>query len=461
MLVLGLLGCTRSVLSWDEVATADAAHRSVAQIWHLAHHLDAVFCPYYLAMHGWTAVFGDSVLSLRLPSILAMAGAAALTGELGRRLFGPPVGTVAGVLLCLIPNVSRYAAEARPYAWVSLLSTAALILLYRVLDRPSTVRWVAYGAALLGLGLGSLVGLAALAGHAGLLIARVRRQSPGQRSLLLPWRAAVTGTLIILCPLIWWGLHQRAAQLHWVPPMTLGAVYTFPEYLAGSTEVAWLLIGLLLMAAYRMTRPVAEMALAAGLPLLAVCVVSFAGPSFWVNRYLLFVLPPTVIVAAAGLTRPGMRSRILPLAAGLAVFAAAAVPGQVAVRQPTFKNGTDYRTLASTIIRGQLPGDVLVLEHDRTQRAGMDYYLRRDPGRPRDILLREPAALTATLTAAEYADPAARLAPVSRIWLVAYGRRADPATCRPDLRAFLRAGFGRAEVWEVKEGSMALYIKRS
>src|SRR3954471_22331339 len=38
MFTLGLLGCTRSVLSWDEIATADAAHRSVGQIWNLAQH---------------------------------------------------------------------------------------------------------------------------------------------------------------------------------------------------------------------------------------------------------------------------------------------------------------------------------------------------------------------------------------------------------------------------------------
>lgn len=460
MLALGLLGSTRSVLSWDEVATADAAHRSVVQIWHLAHHLDAVFCPYYLALHGWTAVFGDSVLSLRLPSILAMAGAAALTGELGRRLLGPAAGTIAGLLLGLIPNVSRYAAEARPYAWVSLMSILALIMLYRALDLPSAGRWAVYGAALLGLGMGSLVALAALAGHAGLLIIRLRRRPLGRHAMVLPWRVVVTGTLLVLSPLIWWGLQQRAAQLHWVPPMTLGAVYTFPRYLAGSAEVAWLLIGMLLMAAYRMTRPVAEMAAAAGLPLLAVCVVSFAGPSFWVNRYLLFVLPPTVIVAAAALTRPGLRSRVLPLAAALAVFAAAGVPGQVAVRQPTFKNGTDYRTLAAAIMRGQQPGDVIVLEQGRTQRAGIDYYLRHDPGRPRDVLLREPAAATATLTAAEYADGAVRLAAAARVWLVAFGRRADPATSRPDLRGFLGAAFRRIGVWEVKDGSMALYVRR-
>jgi mannosyltransferase len=460
MLALGLLGSTRSVLSWDEIATADVAQRPAGQIWALAHHLDAVFSPYYLAMHGWTAMFGDSVLSLRLPSILAMAAAVALTGELGRRLLGPAAGTVAGILTSLLPNMTRYAAEARPYAWVCLMSVVALLLLYRALDRPGLARWMAYAAAVLGIGLGSLVALTALAGHAAILMIRDRR-----RTVLLRWSAAVAAAVALLTPLIWWGLHQRQAQLHWVPPMTLGAVYTFPTFLVGSTEAAWLLIGLLLPTAYRVTRPVAEMAAAAGLPLAVVGVVSFAGTSFWVNRYLLFVLLPAMIVAAAGLVRLasgyGPRYRWAPPALALAVVAAAAAPGQVAVRQPTFKNGSDYRTLAAVIRRQQRPGDDVVLEPGRTMRAGLGYYLRHDPGRPRDVLVREPAAVTATLTAAEYPHPATRLASALRIWLVAYGRRGDPATARPDLRQFLRDGFRRIGVWEVKNGSMALYARRS
>jgi mannosyltransferase len=452
MLALGLLGSTRSVLSWDEVATADVAGRSAGQIWQLAHHIDAVFCPYYLAMHWWTRLFGDSVLSLRLPSILAMAGAAALTGELGRRLFGGTTGLLAGLLVALVPNMTRYAAEARPYAGVALMSVLALILLDRALDRPGAARWVAYAAAVLGLGLGSLVALSAVAGHAALVL--IRRP----RAALIPWPAAVAGPLLLLSPLIWWGLHQRSAQLHWVPPMTPGAVYTFPGYLTGSTQVAWLLIGLLVLAAYRVTRPVAETAAAAALPLVAVGVVSFAGTSFWVNRYLLFTLLPATIVAAAGLT--AVRRSFGPPVLALAIFAAAALPGQVAVRKPTFKNGSDYRTLAATIVQQQQPGDEIVLEKGRTLRAGLDYYLRHDAGRPRDVLVREPAAVTGTLTAAEYADPTLRLASAWRIWLVAYGRRADPATARPDLRQMLRTGFRRVGLWEVKDGSMALYVRR-
>ena len=463
MLTLGLLGCTRSVLSWDEIATADVADRSVGQIWKLAHHIDAVFSPYYVAMHGWTSLFGDSVLSLRLPSVLAMSAAAALTGELGRRLLGSTEGTVAGVLLCLLPNISRYAAEARPYAWVCLMSILALLLLYRALDHPGVGRWVAYAGAILGLGLGSLVALSALAGHAALLLIALR-DKPRRRSVMLSWSATVLGTLVVLSPLIWWGLQERHRQLYWVPPVTLGGIYTFPSHLVGSTQVAWLLIGVLLFAGFGLSAPTVEMVAAAALPMFVVCVVSLTGTSFWVNRYLLCVLLPAVIVAAAGLTRAAFRSRqsstLLALGVALAVFAGAAVPGQIAVRQPTFKNGSDYRTLAAVISRQQQPGDDVVFEQGRAMRAGLDYYLRHDANRPQDVLLREPAARTATLTATEYDNPGARLLAAVRIWLIAYGRGKDPAAARPDVQGVLRDRFRRTALWEVKNGSMALYVRQ-
>ncbi len=376
-----------------------------------------------------------------------MAAAVALTGELARRLFDPVTGVVAGALLCLIPNLSRYAAEARPYALACMFSILALLLLFRVLDRPGPRAWVAYGAAITCLGLFSLVALATLAGHAAILAFR-------NRAALRPWCVAVAGTLVLLTPLIWWGVHQRSTQLYWVPPMTVSAVYAFPAKLAGSTQVAWLLIGLLVPALLRPSRLVLQLAAAVAAPLLVVGAAAFDGTSFWVNRYLLYVLLPAMIVIAAGLRRFG--------AAGLlavAVVAVAAAPGQIAVRGRTEKNGSDYRTLATIIGRQQQPGDDIVFNGERTMRAGVGYYLRHDRGAPRDVLLHRSAAQTGTLKASEYPDPVARVAPAGRVWLVVYGHSADPATRRPDLERLLHERFRRAGLWTVRRGTMALYVR--
>jgi mannosyltransferase len=209
---------------------------------------------------------------------------------------------------------------------------------------------------------------------------------------------------------------------------------------------------------------VAEMLLAAAVPLALLCAVSVAGPSFWVVRYVLFVLMPAAVVAAAGIVQAGAGlhypAAALRVTLVLAVVAGTALPDQRAVRQPTVKNGSDYRTLAGLIQDRQAPGDVIVYGGGRTMRPGVGYYLRTDAGAPPDILQAESAGQAGTLTAREFPDPAARLAGADRIWLMIYGHRADPATARPDLAPLLRSRYRLVESWRVKGATMALYAAR-
>src|SRR6201991_4299407 len=68
----------RAPLWRDELATWSAATRPLPDLWRMLGGIDAVTGPYYLFMHGWIPGFGDSAVALRLPSLLAMAGATAL-----------------------------------------------------------------------------------------------------------------------------------------------------------------------------------------------------------------------------------------------------------------------------------------------------------------------------------------------------------------------------------------------
>ncbi|WP_239159656.1 glycosyltransferase family 39 protein [Winogradskya humida] len=464
MLVLGLAGATRSMLSWDEIATVDVARRSVPQIWRLMQHIDGVFGPYYLLMHFWTAVAGRGVLEVRLPSIVAMAGAAALTGELGRRLFGTVAGLVGGLVFCAVPNISRYAAEARPYAMACLVSVLGLILLHRALTRPGRARWLAYGAAVVGLGLSHVIALTALGAH-GAVVLMCRRRA------IVPWAVSVAVALVVLGPIFWLGSGQRGAQLHWVPPLTVKAVRNFPVALTGSAEVAWLLIGLAVTAGWRVRRHVLAMAFSAVIPLGVILVVSAHGPSFWVNRYLLFVLAPTAILAAVALCRAGAlpggagallsRAGTVRVVAVLLLLAAVAYPAQWTVRGRTVKNGTDDRSVARIVQAGQQPGDGIIYQPgSRTLRPGVDYYLRDDPGRPRDLLLRRDAADEASLVAGEWPGTADRLG-AGRVWLLVGAREEDPLAHRADLAAVLRTRYVRAGIWQVKRGTLALFVPRT
>ena len=461
MLCLGLIGANRPVLSWDEVTTADVAQRSPAEIWHLAQNIDAVFGAYYLFMHAWTGVAGHSEVALRLPSIVAMAAAVAVAAELGRRLFDPAVAVLTGLFLTVLPNTSRYAAEARPYAFACLFSVLALLALVLALDRNRPGRWALYGLTVVLLGLSHLVALTTLAAHVALVAGR-RSWRTGA-----VWAATLAAALVPLVPLVLLGAQQQDQQLAWVDAVTLSRLAAAPGEIAGSPRTAWLLIGLALLASWRPASRLVPVTLLAVAPVTVVALVSVLISPMWVPRYLLIALFPLAMLAAVtvvGLLRAGdggLRVAALRLGLVLAVLAVTAYPGQRSVRAATAKNGPDYRGIAAVVQRHQEPGDGMVFEvRSRAMRAGLEYYLRRQPTFPRDLLQSRSAADAGTLRADEHPDAAARVAGTRRVWLFVGGARKDPATGYPALRPLLRERYERIGIWPVRNGTVALYRYR-
>lgn len=463
MLCIGLVAAGRPVLSWDEATTADVSQRSVGQIWNLMLHVDAVFGAYYVFMHAWTSVLGRSELDLRLPSIIAMAGAVAAAGELGRRLFNPVVGLAAGLFLCAMPNTSRYAAEARPYAFACLFSVLAVLLLITALNRRHPFAWGAYGGAVALLGMSHLVALTTLAAHPVLLLAHRRDRAWGR--MVAAWAGTLAAGTVVLLPVAVLGAGQQDTQLAWVDPVTMGSLYRAPGYIVGADPTAWLLIGLAVAAVQRPTYQNVHLVVLGLAPLTLIGLVSVLLTPMWVARYLLVALAPLAILAAAAIATP-MPSRLPPmmavrLLAVLALVTCTALPNQQRVRGSTPKNGPDYRGIAAVVHQRQLPGDAIVYEvRSRAIRAGMEYYLRRYPSSPRDVLQSRPAAEAARLTADEFPDPAPRLVSVRRLWLAVGGHRRDPTTGYPALRHTLGTGYERIGLWYLNEATLALYRQR-
>jgi mannosyltransferase len=469
MLVVALTDAGRPRLSWDEVTSAEVSQRTLGEIWQLIHNVDAVFGAYYAFLHLWTGVFGDGELSLRLPSILAMAGAAGLAAELGRRLFTPLIGLVTGVILVIMPNTSRYAAEARPYAIVCFFSVLALLLLLIAVKTPRRPIWVSYGLSVLLLGGFHLVSLTTLAAHAVVVGVAAWRQR--DRRLVLTWLLTVGLAILPLLPLARFGSKQDGTQLHWVKPITISLIRAMPSDIVGSSRLAWLLIGMAVLALWRPVRRIAPIAVLALAPLTAVALVSALVTQMWVARYMLVVLAPLAILAAVALAgdtpeprtwRALIDGRLFRIGAVLLLLAFVALPGQEAIRKPTAKNGPDYRGLARVVGDYQAPGDVIVYPpKNRAMRAGMDYYLNRLPSRPTDVLFQTPAGQTGLLTAGEFTDDAARVAGATEVWLVIADQRPDPLAARPTLRRLLTTKYTEAGRWHRKHATAVLYRLRS
>jgi mannosyltransferase len=330
---LGLYQINVPILWRDELATWSAASRTLPQLWAMVHNVDAVLGLYYLGLHLWMAVFGDSAAALRLPSALAMTGAAAVVALTGKRLGGLRAGLISGLIFAVVPSVSRYAQEARPYAFATLFAALATLLLLRAVERPTWLRWGCYTLAVAAAGASNLVALCVLAAHAAIVatdfcLRTVRigdedapgggRALPGGRPepaagrplALLGWfsLAAIVG-VILDGPVVLEGHAQSASQIGQQPVPHVAALLgvingLWPELFA-STPVALAVIALALASVVTLAgarqRVLAGYALAGGiLPIVAVWLISQGPDSYWTFRYMLFTVPAWSVAAGLG-----------------------------------------------------------------------------------------------------------------------------------------------------------------
>lgn len=524
---LGLRGIGVPMLWRDELATWSAATRTVPQIWALVHHIDAVLGAYYVVLHAWMDVFGDSATAMRVPSVLAMGATAAAVVLIARRLAssGPvsggggtragagaaaATGLAAGLLYALIPSVSRYAQEARPYAFASLFAALATLALLRALERPRWYRWAWYVLALAGVGVSNLVALALLAGHAVIVTTEWRRVSrapagPGAsgtaRGARVPWMllTGFCGSAVVavaaLAPLIVVGHRQSQLQLGWQP------VPTFAELtgvrgglwaeLFSSAHVAYAVLLLaVLSVALAPRHSEAWGALACGAaPIVVVWVISRGPEHYWTFRYMLFTVPAWAVSAGLGVRElwrclpgsPGRpRFRAAVAAVLVAVVGLLGIGDQRAIRTVEAHNvwayplvppngvPIDYTGAAGVIAADERPGDGIVYQVSDENRYEIDmaiaYYLRGKPA-PRPVFQVGTPVRADSLKPVETADPRRALAGFPRLWVVFVNRLpegtyTDPFKAIPeDEAAALRAaGYTTRSLYKKAGITVALLV---
>jgi mannosyltransferase len=484
---LGLYQINVPILWRDELATWSAASRTLPQLWAMVHNVDAVLGLYYLGIHLWMALFGESATAMRLPSVLAMTGAAAVVALTGKRLGGTRVGLISGLIFAVIPSVARYAQEARPYAFATLFAALATLLLLRAMEQPSWLRWGCYSLAVAAAGASNLIALSVLVAHAAIVatdfcLRTVRignedapgggriipggRPEPvqGQPLALLGWfsLAAIVG-VILDAPIVKEGHAQSASQIGQQPVPHVVALFgvingLWPELFA-STPVALAVILLAVASVVTLTgarqRVLAGYALAGAiLPVLAVWFISQGPDSYWTFRYMLFTVPAWAV--AAGLGAAGIAGRLPELrlprfapawrpgyaavaTALVVVVAGVSVHDQLLIRKPlahnlwafpvVMANGepVDYRAAAAVIAANQRPGDNIAYQVSDANHyevdAAIGYYLRGKPI-PKAVFQAETPTQADALQPVECIDPSTCLTGTPRIWVVYVDRLA-------------------------------------
>ncbi|MGW4651944.1 glycosyltransferase family 39 protein [Kitasatospora sp. NPDC004289] len=456
-LVLGIRGSWRPQPWRDEFATWSAATRSTGDLLELLQHVDAVSGAYYLLMNGWVSVFGDSPTMLRLPSALALTGAAVFVALTGRRLFGTASGLIAGLLFAVLPTVSRYSQEARSYAFVVLAVAAATFFLFRALERPSWQRWLPYAVSVAAAGLFHMVSLVFLSSHA--VVVAMHWWRDRRKGLLFGFPAAVLIGLVPVIPLVLLGTEQSKRQIGWLQAPELNTFVDYWHNMFGSALVS---AGVLALAAIpagwaRGRRPAFEIGLMAALPILLTWFISQGQTAYFFDRYQLYTLPAWAVLAGAGLGK--LKPRFLGVV-GLVVVALLGWPDQEKLRTATAHENTNGKAAAKVITDGYQPGDGFAPVRGDKSWAMTDleieYYLP-DRVELKDVFAAKSALQKDDLFADACPQPASCLNGVNRVWVVTLGEGDDPYANLPKNEAeALRAAYKVTQVKHVRGLTVSL-----
>jgi mannosyltransferase len=388
MFVIALWRITGPSYWRDEAATMTATARPFGELLRMMGNVDAVHGVYYMIIWVVVRLGGPGELVTRLPSAVAMAGAAAAVAALGRRLVSPRAGLWAGLLFAVLPQISLYAQDAREYAIVTALAATASYLLVRALAaRGRRTGWLlGYAVCVGAMGSLNVFSLLLVGAHAITVALAGRRRSPagdgraGRAGLALAglalaggWLAAAAGAFLLASPILSLGFAQRGTLSWLTTPQPLGAVEGLrrligpaPMALAvGVTVAAGILLSVLTRRPLRASWPPGLLALCLPWLLLPPAVligVSQVSPVY-TFRYVLFCAPAAALLAGSGLAALDWRQagllRWVPATVAFGVIAVLGVPTQLAVRSPA-GHGTNIRAANAIVARERRLGDAVL-----------------------------------------------------------------------------------------------------
>ena len=327
---------------------------------------------YYLLLHVWMDLVGDSEVQARGLSLLFALLCVPAGLWAGWSLFGVRAGMACAALAAVVPFLTVYAQEARMYSLVALLGLlASASFLHAFVYRRR--RHAAVFGLLLALLLythswGAFFAIGAVAALASVLAV-----TPERRGVVRDAALAFGGAAIAFLPWLPTLAHQAAhTGAPWSQPPRLGVPVQVSRWVFGGSGAAIALLlgggaGLAAVARGRRSREATAVLSLVALVLVTLGVAwvfSQANPA-WSPRYFGVIVGPLLLLAGLGVTRAGH----MGLAALLLAFALSLKP--MAHENRTKSNGRD---VAAQVHGSLAPGDV-ILATQPEQLPAMRYYL--------------------------------------------------------------------------------------
>ena len=321
-----------SSIWYDEAFSLLLAKESPGQIWSITAR-DVHPPLYYVLLHYWMLLFGDSVLSARSLSALADVGTLLLSIKLMSLVATRRATWIAALLLALLPISVRYSQEVRMYTLVSFWLMGATVALVCWVKAPDKKRFPTIYVLLM---------TAAFYTHYFAALCVLVHwlfwwQARGIQGAVVPvraWMLANSAIVVLFLPWVSHFIQQllRGGGLEWILPLTWQTVLTIVwQFTATNDSVPvsswWRVVPTLLILVCAVSVLVKDRSerhysvLLVGyffVPVIALFFVALLTPVY-VPRYLLFAAVGLPLIVAVGLDSWWHRQSVLA-AAVLAIF---------------------------------------------------------------------------------------------------------------------------------------------
>ena len=341
---------------WDDELFSVRVSMSRDSLWQTCRLFENNMAAYYLVLYGWIKGFGVTEYATRSLSLLFSIAALVHCWFLSRRFFSRPASWVASLVMLCNPLFIYHAAETRSYAMLLWLSVLATDIFFRLLERPTRWRFLAYGL-VLSLGVYThYFGLLLLPVHGLVTLLLIRRVGRWGR-----WWLTWVIVLLSVSPL---ALFRPAStdQVLWMSvPSWKMLLRAGSNFFGGPALTA----GFLLLACWvwfrnrpRLT-PFQQTLMIFCLASLSLPLLLVYGYSVWLQplfqyRYFISSLPAAALPAGLLIQLAGDRWKA-PVWIGMALALGQLVPAIEAMRA----KGTGYRDLAQYILGHAEAGDLV------------------------------------------------------------------------------------------------------
>ena len=347
---------------------------------------------YYVLMRGWLELAGSSEFALRFISLCGGVLSIALVWGVAHPLIGRRAALLATLLAALSPYLVWYAQDAKMYAALTALILLALWCATRAVQRGGALWW---GAFVLAASLALYIHL--LAALMIPLYALLPLTWPSMRGRWQYWLIALGMLTLPYLPLALWQLpllvhpHPTGHAFTPLPEMLtlLLALHTRGVAMMGDWPVLTAFLFAVLLGIFAPSAQTGEgiavattrteegaggrarlfLALWSFLPVVLLFAVTLRMPIFQ-PRYLIFTLPPFLMLAARGIVALARMTRAVTLAL-LAVVLAFSILGIWV--QSTIPLKSDFRAAAAFVARRYQAGEPIMFQVPYV-RYVFDYY---------------------------------------------------------------------------------------